>query len=362
MTTRARRAALVFLFVFLALSGRAAAQGFDFNIAGDIQQKIAAYIPPIIDRVWLEPEQPAAGDDITVSAEIVRLDITGDKLDYVEEAFVEYSTDDGETWEEVEMEQDEDDDSLWTAEIPARDEPCELIYKLRAKDSVGNVAVEMPNPSAEEEDYTERALALKVEDDDEDAEEDIPDYFNVLDVNFDYDEENYYFRVNLAAKPETGTITPIDANGYGLLIINKKPAIDLKKVKLTKEYVESISDRFINDMADHVWAWYHAPLAEIAPPLPGIGKIPGTGMVHVNKKNVRLPLFETKGFEYKIDGSALSLKIERAFLSETPTDTLMFMFFNIKLAGSDFRNVKPKPGDISRATVVHLTRRSVEIE
>ncbi|MFH1537762.1 MAG: hypothetical protein ABIH66_02305 [bacterium] len=340
------------------------AQMGDFGSMGDMADasQFMQYIPPFIKDVWHEPEAPGVGDGITVYAEIFRLNLTPDSMEYVEEAYLEYSTDGGETWEEVEMYEVEDEANTWSGEIPALEEAGEVLYRIRAADSAGNMVLEKPYPIEEDaESLSDLELGLEIEDEDE-SDEQIPSYLNILSTGFDYDDDYYYFHQEFESKPDQGTISPIDANVYILAMINKFPEIDFTKFKMTKDHIESMAEEVGKDMAGHIAVWFYAPIADIAPPLPEIGKIPGVALIRLDEENIKRPIFGTDGFEYEIEDNSFNLRFERESMPGEPADMLMFVSFNIRIVGSDFSTAKPEKGDVSNSVVVYFRSHSVEVE
>ncbi|MEW5947548.1 MAG: hypothetical protein AB1742_15270 [bacterium] len=313
------------------------------------------YIPPLITGVQHEPSEPDVDEDIEVAARIEEIKFSPDSINYVDEAFLYYSMDDGETWEEVEMYQSDDDESIWTGEIPAMGEDCEIVYRITATDSEGNKAIEMPfpvieregeEPAGDDESGSSSDLAPvdleEVMGDEDDPEREIPSYLDILSLRFGYTDEEYIFRVTFEDAPTPGTVSPIDANGYAVVLINSRPVIS-------------------PDIARHAWAWYYAPAADIAPAHPDFGKIPPVALVHANPENLRRPIFETEGFDYTMDGNVLNLGINREFLAESLSDTVVLAAGNARVTGSDFFHLNFAMGDITRPAVVYMRGHTITV-
>jgi len=326
----------------------------DFNITKDYMKYLTKYVPPFIEEVRYSPENPTPDDEIEIRARIMKFKGTREEESVpVSEAILYYSTDTWKTEEEVDMEES-DQENIWTATIPALEQQGEIAYRIKALDEENNVSMELPLPVNEEKTegdetkendkslYTSYTLT-EVTKDEDDPDREIPPLLDILSLQFGYSERYYYFRITYEATPDQGTITPINANAYVLALLNTRPVPSLEIVR-------------------YAWAWFYAPLAEFAPPLPEIGKIPGVSLFHVKPENLRKPIFETQGFDYKIDGNILNLRIDRNFLSETPSDTLLFVTANGSLFGSDFSNVKFRMGDFSPTVLVYMRDHRISVE
>ncbi len=348
----------------------AAAQGmgFDMNQASQYLR----YLPPIIQSVTQSPEEPKNGDEVTVTAAVDRVHFGDADYETVDSVKL-YYTFDGEKWEEVAMDQDGADKTLWTGRIPAASECAEVDYYISARDTAGNIAMELPDwastpgweppaagaaPAAQPHDFLLKLYDHVNGERPEGAPAEIPSYMDITSVRFGYDADNFYFRVEFVDPMQQGTISPVDANLYILAVINRSLnfLLDPKVAETIKGGMKdfNMDDPQFKEMAKSLWVWYYAPLVDIAPPLPGIGKIPGIGMVHIKPPDIKRPIFETKGFKHKIHGNFLDLTVNRGFIGPSEGDTMTFVAGNVKAVGADIMSVKPQLGDISYTTTVIL--------
>ncbi|MFA6451218.1 MAG: hypothetical protein WCX65_17215 [bacterium] len=368
-----RELAAYFVVISAILAGAipAAAQGmggFDMNQASQFLR----YLPPMIKSVTQEPAEPQKGDPVKITAKVSRLHFGEDDYETVDSVALYYTVD-GEKWEQIAMEES-DDKLTWTAEIPSVDICTEVDYHITAKDSAGNIAMELPGwlalpgwSPAKEGDAPAKAhdFLTKIYDHVNSEKigiptdmilEPIPSYMDVKSVWFGYDDNNFYFRLQYGDPVQKGSVSPLDINLYMLAVINC--SLDVIFTDAVMEGLNNgfkgfdINDPSLKDLTKYFWAWYYAPLVDIAPALPGIGKIPGVGMIHLNPKDIKIPLFETKGFKYKLNGNNIDVTMDRNMIGQSAENAFTFVTADIKVAGSDFSTMKPKVGDLSYTTTI----------
>ncbi len=269
---------LVALFVLVGAGTTARAVDLSM-LPGDLQDRvedlIATRFPPELHSITLDPEEPVAGEPTNIEVEIYNpKDITSDETSTV---YVMYSTDFGETWEQIELETD--DDKVWYGEFPAFDSGTEVIYLVHAIDSSENVYTTVPCMLMEGEvldgekfnndygksdcvnsgddlsaceDIMPRGCMIRMAVDEEpidDEEDEIPDDFDILDHRIGYDENYFYIDIAVQGKISQGTMNPTDLHAYVGVIIDE-------------DKVGSGTD--IEQLLDAGGVLVHAPLAEMA--------------------------------------------------------------------------------------------------
>ncbi len=346
-------------------SGAAHAQSMGMDM--DSISQFMKYLPPLIKNVTQEPETPKQGDAVKITANVDRIHFADD-IETVDSVKLSY-TYDGEKWETIDMEQG-DDKVNWTCEIPAPGDCTEVDYRITAVDSAGNIAMELPqwiatagwDGNADNPPYQyltkiyDHVNSERSEIPDEMQIGEIPPYLDIQTVWFGFDDKNYYFKIQFGEKMQQGTISPVDANLYILAIINcsletiDNAATDLGLKQGFKNF--DPSNPMVQELVKYFWGWYYAPLLDIVPPLPGIGKIPGVGLIHIDPANIKTPIFEKTGFKHKLNGNNLELSVSRSFVGNAQDDTMTFLAGDVKAEGADMTSIKPKIGDISYTTTI----------
>jgi len=377
----------------------ASAQGFGGDISG--VSDFLRFLPPVITSVKHYPSEPAPDQEVTVKARVGRISL-GEDYEYVEAVILYYSADNGETWEEIYME--EDDSGLnWTEYIPGLPEGTEVVYHVKAVDSVGNIAQELPPADSmkvewfdlldagEDEGEIPHDYLVHLYDHENAPGIEVPDYFDVLSVSFGYDEYSYYFRIEFEGPVKEGSITPLDANAYAFLLINKSLVLSPKIMKSLREYGErgEVDESAIEEnkgelmkIAESLWLWLYMPLAEIAPPIDGIGKLPGVSLAHIDPEAGGCPLqgggdlrelgragmralkcirFEPEGWSYELRGNYLDLTLDREMLGPAGNDTINFIIGNGRAVGPDLMNAEFLKGDISYSAGVIMREHWYEV-
>lgn len=391
-------AVIALAFVVSALAGPGAgAQDFGGmgGGMGDIAgiQEFFRHLPPIIKKVTRDPFYPAPGEDVLVKANVMRMKFVDD-FEAIDTVYLHYSLDGGDSWEELEMSPG-DNDVWWTASIPGQPEGAEVLYYIRAVDTVGNVAVEMPGYAAmadewyymsdEEfaEAYPHDYVLTLYEDSDADAGHQIPAYLNLLKMGFGHESGFYHFRMQFENPIETGTVSPFDVKGYFFILFNRSLVLSPEMMRGLQEMqpgkkpdykeVEKHREEIV-DLVESLWVWYHAPLVEMFP-IPGLPELNGVDMLHLDIDAPGCPVsemtsfddfknmderftaclkFESEGWNYKKNGDYLDLTIDSEFIGPPGDDTIIFLTGNIRIAGSDFSNAEFMPGDISLSEAVTM--------
>lgn len=176
--------------------------------------------PPLVHDVKISPESPGPEDEITITAEI-KTDpmLTENKTLF---AFVNYSLDGGETWEEVEMDQEGDNSNLWTAVIPPTGASGEFPYYFTAEDDAGNYLTELPQAEIKWGAKEHPNLLARIPDKNNDARL-VENDLDILEARAGYDGENYYFGFKVEGKISSGTVTPFEPSIYSIGIFLPNP-------------------------------------------------------------------------------------------------------------------------------------------
>ena len=110
-----------------------------YDLAGNVAEHEVTVIvdntAPSIGKSVISPKSPTEEDDVTVKVSVV------DALSGVEEAILSYSTDGGATWTNVTMVLSSN--GYYTATIPGQPAGTTVLYKIYARDAVGNWAVSL---------------------------------------------------------------------------------------------------------------------------------------------------------------------------------------------------------------------------
>jgi hypothetical protein len=316
-----------------------------------VEDLLATRFPPQLLSVELDPESPGADEAVTVTAEIQNdASITDDETS---EAYIFFSADGGETWEEVEMETE--DDKTWTAEIPGQESGATVIWGIRAVDSSSNFYTDLPCKVSEpvpydgyktctEEEDCESALpygcvfALASDEspiDDEDQV--IPDDFDFQNFRIAYDDDNIYLDLVVQGKVSDGSASPMNIHGYVGVLINTD------KGGNSTDLTELLSAGAI---------MLHAPLAKLAGGLVKpcfYGYQQGGDFVQ-----------DTGPLTCKDKGNHLFFTIKRDAIEDNPSNQLQFLGANASIT-----SISPIAGgvyDNTRITQVNFIERSYEVE
>lgn len=229
---------------FVICSGVAYAQDFDLGgLPPGLQEKIEDMLstrwPPLVEDVTLDPEEPTEEDEVEIT--VTTPPTSDESTDYTSEAVVVYSTDDGETWDEIELEEGEDE-TEWSGTFPTFESGTEVLYSIRAVDSSDNVYVELACEPEEwppsddyvdedcivEEDYSAcetslpRDCMFPMAKDDEGDDEDsvVPADLDIWETRVGHSEDEMYLDLAVEGKIYAGTISPMDIYLYAWVVKN----------------------------------------------------------------------------------------------------------------------------------------------
>ncbi|MEW5944806.1 MAG: hypothetical protein AB1742_01275 [bacterium] len=344
MTKKTLNAAtLVFACILCLTAGAAFSQISTDSLPAEwqdlVDDMLATRYPPMLESVTTSPESPAGGEDVEITAVIQNDSSLTD--DETVEAYVVYSADGGESWDEVELEQG-GDDKTWTGTIPGQDSGTELIYAVRAIDTSENVYVEMvcdvdgenwppdtdedcvstEDPSNCESNLPVNCLFPMSRDesplDDEDSL--VNEDLDFWDYRVGNDGENYYIDLAVQGEITSGTVSPMDVYGYVVLMINPD---------------KGGAGGGLEELLDSGLLVLYAPHAEIAggaaPIFPCmIGWKQGSSMA-TDRESISCDAAKNHLF--------LSFPIEKAF--DNPSAYLTYLVLN-----GHITNISPLTGDI----------------
>ncbi len=181
--------------------------------------------PPLIGKVLLSPLEPKANEEVQVMAEIASDAARSDAE--TTEAYLLYSTDDGKTWTEIEMEKE--GDKNWKGAIPAQVAGTKVIFYVKGIDDTGNIATEMPGINAVWPPTKDAKLLLCKGLSDPDTETNLlPDSLDITDLSIGYDDKTIYGALKVQGKISKGTMSPTWMQLYALSIINPDKGESLK--------------------------------------------------------------------------------------------------------------------------------------
>ncbi|MBT9175444.1 MAG: hypothetical protein DDT22_01122 [candidate division WS2 bacterium] len=183
--------------------------------------------PPLIGKVTISPKEPKANEDVQVVAEIAN-DVARSDAETTE-AYLLYSTDDGKTWTEVEMEQDGAQN--WKGAIPAQPAGTKVMFYVRGIDDTGNMATEMPGINTVWPPTKDAKPLLCEPFSDPDTETKfLPDDMDITDLSIGYDDKSIYGALKVQGKISKGTMSPTWMQVYAIPIINPDKGEDLDKL------------------------------------------------------------------------------------------------------------------------------------
>jgi len=167
--------------------------------------------PPMLHNHIIAPENPGPNDELQVNAEIFNdpMETRSETM----EAYLVYSTDGKETWNEEEMLQSDANPQVWTATIPPAGEAGAIYYFFRAFDDADNAFMQLP---VEDIDWgTGRHLDyVNVIEDENKVYTIVPDDLDILSGSIGYDGEHLYFHMKVEGEISGGTITPMSIKGW----------------------------------------------------------------------------------------------------------------------------------------------------
>lgn len=182
-------------------------------------------VSPEIMDVFISPLKPTSTDSVSVRAKIMNNPKKTENV--VISATLNYSIDNGETYERVVMERDEKDETIFVGKIPPQKEGTKVIFYLSAIDSVGNTATEVIDLKGLKSTAYEKALTLLSMDADE-KRDIISDELDILETYITYDKDWIYLRMKTQDKITPGTTSnPPFLHSYGFGILNLDSGDDI---------------------------------------------------------------------------------------------------------------------------------------
>lgn len=175
--------------------------------------------PPWVYGVTLDPNPPAAGKPLTITAEIHNdRNITDDETMAVT---LFYSTDGGETWTYADMNQ-ASALSHWSVTLDGFPADTEVFYGFRAEDTTGNIYTDTPCyvtswPPGDD------TCMFDVSNDDppiDDADQVIPPDFDFQSLRAGIDRDHLYVELKVEGKITDGTVSPVFLTLYGIVVQN----------------------------------------------------------------------------------------------------------------------------------------------
>lgn len=375
-----KRLLIVAAMAFAVLLARpAAAQLGGFNLTDQIKDILAAAIPPFLGVVTTDPEEPAAGEDVTVYASVNTMPLIDDEtMSSVDEAYLYYSTDEGESWEEVEME--EEDDGLWTGEIPGQDSGTKVLYYVRAMSEVGDFdleamgkeitldigksqAFELHEAANFGDDFEKLTVVIEDEDD---AVKPKP-FQNYESFAAGADDEKLYLRMKLTDKMDGGKMSPLNGNGYLIVFLDMTmPFEDFDaRETSTEDYAKKIQSAFpFNDLealagkhADRLSVWHWLPLASSIGAM--LGGMPVESILKIDPAS-NDPVFKKNAVSSEMDGGTVDLTIDRATLGED-VKMLFMLPLNLNITGQIPDNINVTVPDIAFPTFIKFVDHSYTV-
>jgi hypothetical protein len=377
-TGKALLLAIVMLFA-VAIARPAAAQMGGFDVVSIIKDILSPAIPPYIGAVTIDPEEPAAGEAVTVTASITTLALFEDEaVTSVDEAFLYYSTDGGDSWEEVEME--EDGDNLWVGEIEGQDSGAEVLYYLRAVSDVGDMDFEIAGKDITIDYGVSQAIelhsALNKGNDFENLQTIIEDKDDAVSpdpqVNFETvamgsDDDNLYIRINTEDEMDGGKMSPLNANAYISLFIDFDPDgdefdanemsaedfVDASIRSFIPENIDSISP----ELAARLSAWTWVPIAKSVGSM--IGGLPVETILRFDPA-ANQPVYYKDQVSSERDGGAADLTISKEAIG-TDTQNLIMIMVDINLTGQIPDSITGMVPDVAFPTLIKFVDHSYTV-
>lgn len=359
-----KRMVLILTITVMAagFAARNAAAGTLDMLPPDLQDKVnnlmATRWPPLAKSVTLDPEAPAADQAVSVTAEVFNdTEVTEDETS---EVYLIYTTDGGATWNQVELEQ-QDNEKLWTGEIPGQPSGTEVLYGIKALDSSGNVYVEavckMPGSPLEIEDYIDndcvnkgdvslceakmpRGCMFPLSSDDSPLNDEaalISDDFDFWDYRIGYDDDNVYMDLAVEGKVSPGTASPMNIHLYiGGVLNPDKPA----------------SGTGLDAIARQGGAFIHGPLLTLSG---GLAK-PCSFLYQKGNTAVQ----DETAIKCIAKRNHLLYVVKRSAIGDNPSNILEFLA--LSAAGTSISPVNGALYDNSHFTNVRLESRSYKVE
>lgn len=252
----------------------------------------ASGIPPILEKVEFAPENPKTGEDVKVTA--VTYSDAKQTEDQPADVVLHYSIDAGKSWEDVAMEQNEDEKKIWTGTIPSQAEDTQVSFYVSVTDDGGNIAAEASLLSADnvEKDTWLPKDAAWVQIYDDSAQKETVDYVDIANVYFTYDADYFYFK-----QVFQGDLDFAANDGLYVMDIWNMDTLVYK--------------------LPHAFIYYRPKLSQVAE-----SGLPKAGIVNTNGNLTNDEFAATKKFDAEVTKNALYWRILRKDLLDSPKSIL----------------------------------------
>lgn len=336
---------ILLAFVFLFFADKTCAFDLPFVPKGGYSN-ILQYTPPSIISVSISSNLPQEEMPVEVSAVIFNNPKETD--DFTTSAILHYSLDKGKSWQEVEMEQDDDDENLWRATIPGQPRGAYVLYYLSALDTSNNIASETPGGEVPWP-LTEGKGLVKVVDDPDDKGKVVADDLDIREAYIGYDGENIYIKWEVEGAFTAGTLTPTYAHIYALVMLNLDKEVEriiekLREGGSAEEAVKSLSKKEIEHSLKKIYAFVYAPHAQIA-------NYPSVALIHLEGGR---PIIDTEGFSYELSEHSLCLKINCSSLGRNLSGLLRVVFATGVVTSIDISSPAGMVADVSNFVNFYL--------
>lgn len=320
--------------------------GLKAETVQDIKDMLERRTPPILKMVSALPISPAANEEVKIKASIVNgPDMDGKSID---NATIYYSTNYGETWTAIPMDQNPDDDRIWTGAIPGMPSGTEVIYGIQAINmydemyseavcyedtgkTLGEVTLECEEEKNPELCMSRRPVGCMFpmalpEDEYKKGEENklLSDDLNIRVTRFGASENNVYFNISTAGGVTEGTMSPQNVHIYVAAWLNPDKA--------------SGSDMGLDALLKQGAVMLYAPLNTSAP----CSMYYFTGMQLMSDKISGTCEMDKKHLIYSVKKSAIG---------SNPSGTLEMMFMSFLL-----RSITPAETDLMDTTLFTRVR------
>lgn len=339
------------VFSMLVFASAARAQGLESlpaDLREDIEDLLETRWPPVVDEVEIEADEDGA---LAVTVKFGKINDKSE--DEVSEAYLYYSADEGETWEELELEEG-DDNKEWIGTLEDVESGTELMYGIRATDTSNNVYLDIvcaPGEWPPTDEYMDGSCAAEGGDacvtnlprgcmfpmSRHDDETDIDD-LNIQEYQISADDEKYYLDIAVKGKVQGGTISPMDIYAYVALAINPD--------KGEAETTEDLLDKGIFLL--------YAPQAEIAG-----GALPIKSCMVGWKKGQDLAV-DSSNIKCKAKKNHLFIDFKKDLAFDNPSGYLSWL-----VATAHITNISPLSGgvgNLARVTNAKFITRTYTVE
>lgn len=258
--------------------------------------------PPLISDVSFYPEEPIEKQDVRVTAKVYNQDEK--TQDSVVSVYLNFSKNNGTTWEEIEMEQSKQDEKLWHATIQGEMEMMEVLFYVRAEDTGGNITTESPGNARAKDEKSwipdDNSLALIVKDEDESSSA-APDELDLLKISAGTDDKFFYLKFEAQGKFPNETAT---TNNFF-----PELAFSLSSIK--------DQDYWVRHYGTH-YGYYSPALSNLGALYPcAVGRFGADGIIHRD---------EFKKVDYIVKENVLYMKIQKELVITNPEDGLKMLF------------------------------------